>query len=180
MPGLAIEPATLADLPEVAAIYNEGIRDRIATFETRERAPEELTGWLDDPDHPLLVARDHDDQHVLGWIAATTYRSRPCYDGIAEFSVYVARDARGRKVGHALMEAFLPACERVGIWKILSRVFPENVGSRKLLARHGFREVGTYLRHARLDHAWKDVVIVERLLGEALRDLLEAEAAGEG
>ncbi len=112
---------------------------------------------------------------MLGWIAASGYRSRPCYDGIAEFSVYVARAARGRRVGHALMEAFLPACERAGLWKVLSRVFPENVGSLKLLERHGFRRVGTYLRHARLDGAWRDVVIVERLLGAALRDLSTTE-----
>ena len=71
------------------------------------------------------------------------------------------------------MKAFLPACERAGLWKVLSRVFPENVGSLRLLERHGFRRVGTYLRHARLDGAWRDVIIIERLLGEALRDLRE-------
>ena len=52
---------------------------------------------------------------------------------------------------------------------MLSRIFPENEASRALCRRHGFREVGHYERHARLDGVWKDVVIVERLLGEAAR-----------
>ena len=60
-------------------------------------------------------------------------------------------------------------CEGCGIWKLLSRVFPENEASRRLLATVGFREVGTYRRHAKLDGAWRDTVIVERLIGAAAR-----------
>jgi len=147
----------------ITAIYNEGIRGRTATFETRERAPGEVAAWLGDPRHPVLVAEA--DGGVVGWVAASTYRPRDCYAGIAEFSVYVAASVRGRGVGDALMRAFLPACEAAGLWKVLSRIFPENTASRALCARHGFREVGVYEKHARLDGAWRDVVIVERLLG---------------
>jgi L-amino acid N-acyltransferase YncA len=162
---VTVRPATPADVPAIAAIYNAGIRGRTATFETRERTPDEVLAWLGDPRHPVLVAEA--DGRVVGWVAASTYRPRDCYAGIAEFSVYVAASARGRRVGDALMEAFLPACEAVGLWKVLSRIFPENEASRRLCARHGFREVGTYRRHGKLDGAWRDVVIVERLLGEA-------------
>lgn len=163
-----VRPARVEDLPAMAAIYNQGIQDRIATFETRERSFEDLRPWLDDPAHPVRVAVESDGaRRVLGWIAASSYRPRTCYAGIAEFSVYVDRDTRGRGVGHALLAAFLPACAEVGLWKVLSRVFPENAGSRRLLAAHGFREVGTYRAHAQLDGVWRDVVIVERLLGDA-------------
>jgi phosphinothricin acetyltransferase len=62
------------------------------------------------------------------------------------------------------MEAFLPACEAAGLWKVLSRVFPENTGSRELCRRFGFREVGVYEKHGALDGVWRDVIIVERLL----------------
>ena len=71
---------------------------------------------------------------------------------------------RGQGVGAALMTAFIPACERAGLWKLLSRIFPENTASRALCARFGFREVGIYEKHAQLDGVWRDVVIVERLL----------------
>lgn len=160
-----IRTARAADAPRIADIYNEGIRGRGATFETRERAADEVAAWLGDPRHPVLVAET--DGEVGGWIAASTYRPRECYAGIAEFSVYVAASARGRRLGDALMAAFVPACEQAGLWKLLSRIFPENEASLALCARHGFRTVGTYVRHAKLDGAWRDVVIVERLLGEA-------------
>lgn len=163
--GLRVRPAEASDADAIAAIYNEGIADRIATFETRERTAEEVRSWLGRPMHPVLVAADGDA--VTGWIAASAYRDRACYDGIAEFSVYVDRKARGRGIGDALMTAFLPACETAGLWKVLSRIFPENTASLALCRRHGFRVVGTYLRHGRLGGEWRDVVIVERLLGDA-------------
>lgn len=163
--GVAVRPARRDDAAAIAAIYSEGIRGRTATFETRERTADDVAPWFDDPRHPVLVAEA--DGHVVGWIAASTYRPRECYAGIGEFSVYVAGDARQRGVGDALMAAFLPACRGAGLWKVLSRIFPENRASLALCARHGFREVGVYRRHGMLDGAWRDVVIVERLLDEA-------------
>lgn len=164
----AIRPAAPDDAEAIASIYNEGIRGRNATFETRERTAADVAGWLGDPRHPVLVAED--GGRVAGWVAASTYRPRECYAGIAEFSVYVAAAARRRGVGDALMTAFLPACEAAGVWKVLSRIFPENTASLGLCARHGFRQVGVYRRHAKLEGAWRDCVIVERLLGEARED----------
>jgi L-amino acid N-acyltransferase YncA len=162
-PPLVTRTAVADDAPAIAAIYNQGIRERIATFETRERTAGEILPWLADPRHPLLVAVA--DGAVVGWVRASTYRDRECYAGIGDFSVYVDRAARGRGVGDALMGAFLPACARAGLSKLVSRIFPENGASRALCARHGFREVGVYEKHAQLDGAWRDVVIVERLLG---------------
>lgn len=169
---VSVRRATPADAPAVAAIYNEGIRGRAATFETTERTAADVMAWFtpaasetDAPAHPFLVAESADGE-VLGWVRASSYRPRACYAGIAEFSVYVATSAHGRRVGDALMAAFLPACAAVGLTKILSRIFPENAASRALCTRHGFREVGTYEKHAPLDGVWRDVVIVERLLPE--------------
>ncbi len=159
---LDIRPATGDDAEAIASIYNEGIRGRGATFETRERTAADILPWFGDPRHPVLVAED--GGRVVGWVAASTYRPRDCYAGIAEFSVYVAAAARGRGVGDALLRAFLPRCEAAGLWKVLSRIFPENTASLALCARHGFREVGIYEKHAQLDGVWKDCVIVERLL----------------
>jgi L-amino acid N-acyltransferase YncA len=161
-PAPTLRAATARDAASIAAIYNEGIRGRGATFETRERDPEEILGWIDEPRFPILVAESGGT--VAGWIAASAYRPRACYAGIGEFSVYVAGAARGCGIGDALMGAFLPACAAAGLHKLVSRIFPENVASLRLCERHGFREVGTYRRHARLDGAWRDVVIVERIL----------------
>jgi L-amino acid N-acyltransferase YncA len=162
---LHLRPARPEDAAAIAAIYNEGIRGRTATFETRERNGDDILPWIHDAARfPVLVAER--EGRVEGWIAASAYRPRECYAGIAEYAVCVRAAARGSGVGDRLMAAFLPALEGAGFWKVLSRVFPENRASLALAARHDFREVGTYRRHARLDGVWRDVVIVERLLGE--------------
>jgi phosphinothricin acetyltransferase len=162
-----VRPATRDDADAIAAIYNEGIRGRGATFETRERTAADVARWFEDPRYPVLVA-EHAGR-VVGWAAASSYRPRDCYAGIAEYSIYVAAAHRGRGVGHALMPALLDACERAGFWKVLSRLFPENAASRALCARYGFREVGVYRRHGKVEGEWRDALIVERLLGDALR-----------
>ena len=170
-PGTLVRPARDADAAAIAAIYTQGIEDRIATFETRPRTAEEMTAWLAAKAgrHPVVVAER--GGRVVAWAAADTYRPRECYDGVAEFSVYAARDARGTGAGRAALGGLIAACEAGGFWKLVSRIFPENVASRQLCARLGFREVGTYRRHGRLDGAWRDTVIVELLLGEAREDV---------
>jgi len=89
---------------------------------------------------------------------------------VAEFSVYVGREGRGRGAGRIAMEALIDAARTAGFWKLLSRVFVENEASRGLLAKVGFREVGVYEKHAQLDGEWRDVVIVERLIPENQRE----------
>ncbi len=160
-------PATAADASRIAAIYNEGIEDRLATFETRLRSAAEVGAWLDGI-HPVVVVEA--DGEVAAFAASSTYRPRECYAGVAEFSVYVARGVRGRGLGQVAMEGLIGAAEAAGFWKLVSRVFVENAPSRRLLTGLGFREIGVYRRHARLDGRWRDVVIVERLLGPATDD----------
>jgi L-amino acid N-acyltransferase YncA len=153
--------ATPEDSPAIARIYNEGIEDRVATFETRLRTAADVSAWFDGI-HPIVVVEEDGD--VVAFASTSSYRPRPCYAGVAEFSVYVARRARGRGAGRRAMKALLDTCERAGFWKLVSRVFPENLASRRLLRAVGFREVGVYEKHARLDGVWRDVVIVERLI----------------
>lgn len=154
--------AAVADADAIAAIYNQGIEDGIATFETRRRTPGDVHGWLDTR-FPVVVVED-DAGRVVSFASTSPYRARECYGGIAEFSVYTARDARGRGAGHHALSALIDAARRAGFWKLVSRVFVENSASRRLLERQGFREVGVYHRHAQLHGTWRDVVIVERLL----------------
>jgi L-amino acid N-acyltransferase YncA len=153
--------ATPDDAPMIAQIYNQGIADRVATFETSPRAIADVRAWFDGA-HPIVVVED--DQAIVAFASTSTYRPRACYAGIAEFSVYVARSQRGQGAGRLAMEALIAAAEQSGLWKLLSRVFVENVASRSLLRSLGFREVGIYEKHGRLDGIWRDVVIVERLI----------------
>ena len=163
---LRTRPATPGDAEAISRIYNEGIEDRVATFETRPRSADDVRSWFDGV-HPIVVAEDAG--RVLAFASTSTYRPRDCYAGIAEFSVYVAREARGRGAGRVVMEALIAASERAGFWKLVSRVFPQNTASLRLLKSVGFREVGRYEKHAKLDGVWMDTVIVERLLPANVR-----------
>ncbi len=162
-----IRPATLDDAAAIAAIYNQGIADRGATFETEPRTADDIrTRLADQSTFPVLVAAEAGA--VIGWAGLSGYRSRPCYAGIAEFSIYLDRAARGRGAGRQLLDALVDAAGRHGYWKLVSRVFPFNTASRALCRACGFREVGVYEKHGRLEGRWTDVVIVERLIPENL------------
>jgi len=162
----AVRLATAADAAVVAAIYNEGIADRLATFETDPRTPERIAAQLADKGerYPTIVVERAG--RVVAWAGAGPYRSRPAYAGVAEHSVYVARSARGTGAGRVALEALCGVYADRGFWKLVSRIFPENAASLALHARCGFRTVGVYHRHARLDGQWRDCVIVEKLLAD--------------
>ena len=150
----------------MARIYNEGIEDRVATFETHQRSAADLESWFDGI-HPVVVVEDQG--RVIAFAATFTYRPRECYSGIAETSLYVERAARRQGAGAMALEALVQEAERAGFWKLVSRVFTDNTASRAVIRSHGFREVGIYEKHGRLDGAWRDVIIVERLIPSNLR-----------
>lgn len=154
------------DAARVAEIYNQGIAERNATFETEPRTADGVRQSLRGR-YPAVVV-EHDGV-VLAAAWASEYRARGAYAGVAEFSVYVERAERGQGVGRLALSGLLRSAEDRGFWKLVSRIFPENTASRRLCAALGFREVGLYRRHGRLDGEWRDCVIVERLLGDAAR-----------
>jgi phosphinothricin acetyltransferase len=151
-----------ADAGAIARIYNEGIEDRIATFETRPRSAEDIASWFDGV-HPVVVVEEAADQ-VVGFASCSSYRPRACYAKVAEFSVYVARGHRGGGVGRVALEGLVAACREAGLHKLVSRIFPENAASRAMCRAVGFREVGVYQEHGQLGDTWKDCVIVERIV----------------
>jgi L-amino acid N-acyltransferase YncA len=156
--------ATPADAAAIAEIYNQGIADRIATFETEPRTVEQLTTQLIEKGDRFPTVVVERDGQVVAWASAGAYRNRPAYAGVAEHSVYVARAARGRGAGREALNALCRAYAERGFWKIVSRIFPENTASLALHERCGFRVVGVYERHGKLEGEWRDCVIVERLL----------------
>jgi L-amino acid N-acyltransferase YncA len=146
------------DWPEVARIFEEGIRTGNATFET-EVPTWEAWDAAHLPEHRLVAERDG---RVVGWIALAPVSSRCCYAGVAEVSAYVAEGARGAGVGKALLGAVIESSERAGIWTLETGVFPENAASVGLLQRLGFRVVGTRERIGEMHGMWRDVVFLER------------------
>ena len=161
---IATRLASVSDARSIVTIYNQGIAERIATFETEPRSEAAIASQLLEKGErfPTIVAERAGE--VVGFASAGPYRGRPCYAGIAEHSVYVRAAARGAGVGRATLVTLMDSYRARGFWKLLSRIFPENKASLALHAGLGFRTVGVYQRHAKLDGIWRDCVIVELLL----------------
>lgn len=163
---MSVRPAEAADGAAIAEIYNQGIEERQATFQTRPHEPGELELKVDQRGGHLIVAER--DGRVVGWAGWSGYDDpADYYSGIAECAVYVARDARGRGVGAELVAGLAADGPKFGIHKLLAKVFTSNEPSLQLFRRCGFREVGTHRRHGRLEGEWKDVIVLERLLDDA-------------
>jgi L-amino acid N-acyltransferase YncA len=153
--------ATVQDAEALARIYNEGIEDRIATFETRLRTAEEVRAWVGSS-HPVVVIEEQGN--VIAWASSFAYSPRACYAGVAEISVYVARGARQKGAGRRALHALVHATAAAGFHKLVGKILARNEASLALVKALGFREVGVHLRHGQLDGTWHDVVVVERLL----------------
>jgi L-amino acid N-acyltransferase YncA len=161
-----IRPAQPSDAEVLAAIYNQGIEERQATFQTRLHDPGELELKIEQRGGHLIVAER--DGTIAGWAGWSGYDDpADYYSGIAECAVYVGREARERGVGAELLEGLADEAQKFGIHKLVAKIFTSNGPSLALFRGNGFREVGTHLRHGRLEGEWKDVVVLERLLGDA-------------
>jgi phosphinothricin acetyltransferase len=161
-PELRTRAGTIADAAAIVEIYNQGIADRTATFETEPRSVADIAEWF--TRRHLVAVAETDQAGLVAFAASFPYSTRACYRGIGEFSVYARRDYRGRGAGRAALAALIEAAAAQGMHKLTSRVFPENVASRALLKGLGFAEIGMHRHHGRLDGRWRDCVIVELLL----------------
>ncbi len=163
---MRLREATHEDAEAIARIYNQGIEDRVATLETGLRTSEERAEWLAarGPRHPVFVAQD-DRGTVLGWASLNAFSPRPAYDRVADFSLYVGREQRGRGIGGALLGALEERARALGYHKLVLAAFPTNLPGMRLYERHGFSTVGVYREHGMLDGRWIDVIVMERILG---------------
>jgi L-amino acid N-acyltransferase YncA len=159
-----VRAATAGDVAALCRIYNVALAERSSTFETEPRVAEDFEERIGAARFPFLVAEG--TPGVIGWAGLASYSTRPCYAGIGECSVYVAVEARGRGVGTSLTEALAAAAHANGFHKLIGKLFTDNSASVRLVERCGFSSVGIHRRHGQLDGEWRDVLVVERLLGE--------------
>jgi L-amino acid N-acyltransferase YncA len=164
MAELTVRPARESDAEAIAGIYNQGIEDRVATLETELRTSEERRRWMAarGPRHPVIVAEAAGT--VVGWASLNQFNPRPAYQHVADFSVYVDRDWRGKGVGRRLLEALIDLAREIGYHKMVLSAFPFNQAGVALYERLGFRAVGIYKEQGLLDGKWTDTIIMEKLL----------------
>ena len=158
---LTARDATEADAEAIARIYNQGIEDRTSTFVTRASNATDVRGWFSGG-MPIVVVDG--DSGVVGFAAASRWRQSDWFEGIAELSVYVEREQRGRGIGRIALSALVRAAEQAGLRKLIGGIFSSNRASRAVFLQAGLREVGIYEKQAQLDGVWHNVLIVEKLI----------------
>jgi L-amino acid N-acyltransferase YncA len=158
---VSIRRAEARDAARIAEIFNEGVEDRVATFETRRATADDARRWIAED---VVVVAERGDQ-LVAWAKAGPYTDQhDYYAGVREATLYVARGARRSGIGHDLLAALADEAARDGAHKLIGKIFTSNEPSIALVRRLGWREVGTHLRHSTLDGEWKDVLVVEKLL----------------
>ncbi len=156
--------ATDSDLPAIRAIYNQGIEDRRATLDSDPKSDADIREWYARHDARYVVIVAEREGHVAGWACLSPYSHRCAYNGVAELSVYVARDARGCGVGSELLAAIEDHARRGEFHKIVLFALAINDAGERLYAKMGYRDVGVFREQGRLDGRYVDVVAKEKIV----------------
>lgn len=159
-----IRQAADGDLKAIAAIYNEGIEDRVATLDTQPKSPEEIADWWRRHGDRYAVLVATESGNVLGWASLNRFSARCAHAEIADVSVYVTREFRGRGVGFALLSGLAHQAAANGFRKLVLHALDHNEHGKRLYFKAGFREVGVFREHGRIDGRYVDVVAMERIL----------------
>jgi phosphinothricin acetyltransferase len=162
-----IEPATLADAAQVAAIYAHHVRHGTASFETAPPDEAEMAVRMRkvlDAGAPWLVARER--KAVLGYAYASRFRDRPAYRYACENSVYIRDDRRGEGIGRALLANLIVAAERAGFRQMIAVIGGAEPASARLHASCGFDEAGRMRAVGRKAGRWLDTLYMQRPLGQ--------------
>lgn len=167
---LIIRPATAADAGAIGRIYDEAIASGIATFATGPHTAEERRRWLAARSPRAPVWCGTIDGTLVAWSALAPFSHRRWYDGVGEYTVYVAADHARRGLGQRMLTALIEEAPSLGYWKLVGMILSDNPAGLALARRAGFTVVGTHRAHARRDGRWRDVTIVERHLAPPQED----------
>lgn len=160
-----IRIASLSDIEQITEIYNQGIQDRIATLEANTKSVGEMIEWLRSrsPRHKVLVMED-EKKAIKGWASLNVFNVRECYQGVADLSIYIRREERGKGLGKQLLLALIEVAKQVGFYKMVLTTLAVNSTGHRLYYSIGFTKVGTYVRQGMLDGNWVDVHVMEKFL----------------
>lgn len=159
-----VRKANSGDIISITEIYNQGIEDKIATLESRLRTTHEMLYWLEDREEKYDVLVLEHEKTVVGWASINPFNSRCAYATVADISIYISRQMRGKGLGKLLLNELCTKATELGFHKLVLATFSENFLGKGLYKSVGFREVGTYEKHGRLDGKWIDITIMEKIL----------------
>jgi phosphinothricin acetyltransferase len=164
MDAITIRTAQSEDVASILRIYNQGIEDRIATLESEPKDLEYMKAWWQDHQARYKVLVAETDGQVVGWASLNPYSHRCAYSGVADLSIYVERSYRGKGIGRSLLQALETEARAQQFTKIVLFTFPFNTLGQGLYRKMGYREVGIYEKHGRLDGRFVDIMAMEKVL----------------
>ena len=177
-----IRPATLGDVPAVAAIYAEVVENGTASFELVAPSETEMADRFrsgSEAGYPWLIADD--EGVVVGFAYAGPYRERPGYRHTVQDAIYMTPTARGRGVGRALLTALIDEAERLGFRQMIAIVGDSaNRASIQLHAALGFMPIGVAHDVGRKHGRWLDTVMMQLSLGKGALDSPDDEIGSAG
>ncbi|MEH7086130.1 arsinothricin resistance N-acetyltransferase ArsN1 family A [Neobacillus drentensis] len=161
---LIIRNAEESDILSILEIFNQGIEDRIATLEEEKKDYHYIKEWFEvhQGRYKILVAEQ--DGNVAGWASLNPYSNRCAYNGVADLSIYISRDQRGKGLGKKLLSEIESLAKDNGFHKIVLFTFPFNQLGQGLYRKMGYREVGVFQNQGKLDGEFVDVMAMEKLL----------------
>jgi len=160
--------ATINDIEQITEIYNQGIQDRIATLEADTKNREDMLKWFSRSErHKVLIIKGATGD-INGWASLNVFNKRECYRGVADLSIYIRREERGKGLGKQLLVALIEIAKQVGFHKMVLTTFALNIAGQSLYKSVGFTKVGTYIKQGMMDGKWIDTTIMEKLLVDNL------------
>lgn len=157
--------ATINDISYITKIYNQGILSKIATLETKLRNNVDMEKWLiEREDRYKVIVVENDNGQVCGWASLNKFNGRSSYDGVADFSIYIDENMKGKGLGKLLLCALEETAIKQNFYKLVLHAFESNLGARALYTSRGFRYVGTYINQGIIDGKYINMAIMEKLI----------------
>ena len=160
MDGVTVRSADPADLPRIAAIYDEQVRTAVSTFDvTSPGIPywEARLASTEPGDHLLVATSGSGD--VVGYAYSSADRPRPAYARTREVSVYLAPEARGLGLGRQLYDELLARLRADDVLQVLAVIALPNDASEALHRVCGFTRLGVLPEVGRKFDRWIDTAM---------------------
>lgn len=152
-----------SDVNRILDIYNQGIADRIATLEVEEKDVDYMTNWFSNRGEKYKVLVAEINNCVVGWVSLNPYSHRCAYQGVADLSIYMDRNHRGKGIGKVLLSGIEKEAIQSGIHKIVLFTFPFNQLGKAYILQWGIEKLA-YLRTGKIDGHYVDVMAMEKIL----------------
>ncbi|HFK1726797.1 TPA: arsinothricin resistance N-acetyltransferase ArsN1 family A [Bacillus cereus] len=159
---MLIRNAKAQDIERIKLIYNQGIQDRIATLEENEKNTADMEEWFSNRSDRYAVLVAEIEGQIVGWVSLNPYSHRCAYNGVADLSIYIDREQRGKGIGKRLLQKIEEVAVQNAFYKIVLFTFPFNTLGQGLYRSMGYREVGIFEKQGKLDGEFVDVMAMEK------------------